>query len=104
MTTQNRVIEFFIDDVDDVVSFEGCDDTYFTEEFMTHLMNKVRVTDWFLEGNKTEGSITFHSLTEFTIEWVVKTMGEDWDSDEEEEHSQDVLLNMDTSQYKVVNW
>lgn len=101
---ENRVIEFETDDVDDVFTFEGCDDTYLTHEFMTNLMTKVRVCDWFVEGNKTEGTITFESKNEFTIDWVVKDMGEDWDSDLEEEYSQNVLINYDSDSTKVVNW
>jgi len=101
---ENRVIEFEMDDVDDLYHFEGCDDTYLTHEFMTNLMNNVRRQDWFVEGNKTEGTITFESKNEFTVDWVVKYMGEDWDTDEEDEYSQNVLLNYDSDTTKVVNW
>jgi hypothetical protein len=31
-------------------------------------------------------------------------MGEDWDSDEETEHSQDVIINIDSENYEVVNF
>jgi hypothetical protein len=92
-----------MDDISDDVTFEGCDDLL-TEEFMTNLMKKVIGCNWFIEGNKTEGTITFESDIEFTIDWVVKTMGDDWDTDTEEEYSQSVLINMDDSIYKVITW
>ena len=99
-----REIEFQIDDVDDNVYFEGCDDNTLTEEFMTQLMKKIRGCKWFIEGNKTEGIITFQYHNEFTIDWKSINMGEDWDTDEEEDHSQEVLLNYDTQQTQVVNF
>ena len=101
---KGREIEFQMDDVDDNVYFEGCDEHTLTDEFMTNLMEKVRGCKWFIEGNKTEGTITFQHHNEFTIIWRSITMGEDWDSDEEELHTQDVLLNMDNEQYEVVNF
>ena len=101
---KGREIEFQMDDVDDNVYFEGCDEHTLTDDFMTQLMEKVRGCKWFIEGNKTEGTITFHYHNEFTIIWRSITMGEDWDSDEEELHTQDVLLNMDNEQYEVVNF
>ena len=99
-----KEIEFQMDDVSDEVYFEGCDDTTLTEEFMTQLMEKVRGCKWFIEGNKTEGTITFQYHNEFTIDWRTIEMGEDWDSDEETEHSQDVIINIDSENYEVVNF
>jgi hypothetical protein len=99
-----REIEFQMDDVDDNVYFEGCDEQTLTEEFMTKLMEKVRGCKWFIEGNKTEGIVTFQYHNEFTIDWKSITMGEDWDSDEEVDHSQDVILNYDHEQTEVVNF
>jgi hypothetical protein len=101
---KGREIEFQMDDVDDNVYFEGCDEHTLTDDFMTQLMEKIRGCKWFIEGNKTEGTITFQHHNEFTIIWRSITMGEDWDSDEEELHTQDVLLNMDNEQYEVVNF
>lgn len=101
---KNREIEFQMDDIDDNVYFEGCDEHTLTEMFMTQLMEKVRGCKWFIEGNKTEGIITFHSDNEFTIDWKSITMGDDWDTDQEVEHKQDVLLNIDHSQWEVVNF
>jgi hypothetical protein len=100
---KDRQIDFQFDDISDDVTFEGCDDVL-TEEFMTNLMKKIRGCEWFIEGNKTEGTITFQSDIMFSVDWVVKTMGDDWDTDEEEEYSQDVILNIDDTQYKVINW
>ena len=99
-----KEIEFQMDDVSDEVYFEGCDDTTLTKEFMTQLMEKVRGCKWFIEGNKTEGTITFQYHNEFTILWRTIEMGEDWDSDEETEHSQDVIINIDPENYEVVNF
>ena len=99
-----REIEFQMDDVDDNIYFEGCDEQTLTDEFMTQLMENVRGCKWFIEGNKTEGIITFHYHNEFTIDWKSINMGEDWDTDEEEDHSQDVIINIDPEQYKVVNF
>jgi len=101
---KGREIEFQMDDVDDNVYLEGCDEHTLTEMFMKQLMEKVRQQKWFIEGNKTEGIITFQSHNEFTIDWKSITMGEDWDSDEEVNHSQDVLINIDHEQYHVVNF
>ena len=99
-----REIEFQMDDVDDNIYFEGCDEQTLTDEFMTNIMKKVRSCKWFIEGNKTEGIITFHYHNEFTIDWKSITMGEDWDTDEEDDHSQEVLLNYDSEQTQVVNF
>ena len=101
---KGREIEFQMDDVDDNIYFEGCDEDTIPEIFMKQLMDKIRSQKWFIEGNKTEGIVTFHSSIELTIDWKSITMGEDWDSDEEQDHSQDVILNMDTSQYVVVDY
>ena len=100
---KGREIEFQMDDVDDNVYFEGCDDHTLTDEFMTNLMEKVMSCKWFIMGNKTEGIITFQSHNEFTIDWKSITMGEDWDTDEEDDHTQEVLLNYDSEQTQVVN-
>lgn len=102
---ENKVIEFEMDDIDDTITYEGdMDDTYLTEDFLTNLLTKIRGCKWFMEGNKTEGTLTFHTNNELTIDWVVKTMGEDWDSDKEEEYSMNVLINYDETTTKVVNW
>jgi hypothetical protein len=101
---KGREIEFQMDDVDPNIYFQGCDEDTLTDEFMTNLMEKVRSCDWFIEGNKTEGIITFESHNEFTIDWKSIEMGDDWDTDEEVDHSQDVLLNYDPKQYQVVNF
>jgi hypothetical protein len=100
---KNKVVDFQMDDCTDDIYFEGCDDTL-TEEFMNTLMSKVRICEWFHEGNKTEGMLTFQSDIEFTIDWVVKVMGEDWSTDREEDYTQSVIVNMDDTQYKVINW
>jgi len=99
-----REIEFQMDDVDDNIYFEGCDEQTLTDEFMTNLMEKVMSCKWFIMGNKTEGIITFQSHNEFTIDWKSITMGEDWDTDEEDDHTQEVLLNYDSEQTQVVNF
>lgn len=101
---KGREIEFQMDDVDDNVYFEGCDEHTLTEMFMKQLMEKVRQQKWFVEGNRTEGIVTFQSHNEFTIDWKSINMGEDWDTDEEVDHSQDVLINIDHEQYNVVNF
>jgi hypothetical protein len=67
-------------------------------------MEKVMSCKWFIMGNKTEGLITFQSHNEFTIDWKSITMGEDWDTDEEDDHTQEVLLNYDSEQTQVVNF
>jgi hypothetical protein len=101
---KDREIEFQFDDVDNIVYFEGCDEHTLTEEFMTHLFKQLRKHHWFFEGNKTEGIVTFHSELELTIDWKTIEMGDDWDTDQEEEHKQDILLNMDPSQWFVLNY
>ena len=101
---KDREIEFQFDDVDNVINFEGCDEHTITEEFMNHLFKQLRKHHWFYEGNKTEGIVTFHSEIELSIDWKTIEMGDDWDTDMEEEYSQDILLNMDPSQWFVVNY
>jgi len=101
---KDREIEFQMDDLSDEVYFEGCDEHTLTEMFMIQLFEKIKLKDWFVQGNKTEGIVTFHSDNELTIEWKSITMGDDWDTDEEVEHKQDVLLNIDPSQWEVINY
>jgi len=101
---KDREIEFSFDDVDREVYFEGCDEHTLTEEFMKNLFVKIRRHHWFYEGNKTEGIVTFHSENELTIDWKTIEMGDDWDTDMECDYSQDILLNMDPSQWFVVNY
>ena len=101
---KGREIEFSFDDIDEGVNFEGCDEHTLTEEFMKHLFVQLRKHHWFYEGNKTEGIVTFHSDNEFTLDWKTIDMGDDWDTDEENEYTQDVLLNIDPSQWFVVNY
>lgn len=101
---KGREIEFSFDDLFDGIDFEGCDGDTITEEFMTHLFKQLRKHHWFYEGNKTEGIVTFHSELELTIDWKTIERGDDWDTDEENEYSQDILLNMDPSQWFVINY
>jgi hypothetical protein len=89
-----KVINFYLTDIsENDFYFEGCNETL-TEEKVTELFKDIRKQDWFVEGNKTEGTITFMGGTEVLIEWEVKTMGEDWDTDESEEHEHTYQQNI----------
>lgn len=89
-----KEINFYLTDIsEDDFYFEGCDDT-FTEEKMTELFNEIRKQEWFIEGNKTEGIIIFMIGTEILVEWNVITMGEDWDSDENDEYEHTYQQNV----------
>ena len=101
---KDREIEFQMDDISNDVQFEGYDEHTITEQFMKQLFEKIRGQKWFTEGNRTEGIVTFLSDNEFTIDWKSITMGDDWDTDQETEHTQDVLLNIDHTQWVVVNY
>ena len=100
-----KEIQFYIDDVSDDVTLETLNgDSVENSQFYEELVNKIRSQKWFIEGNKTEGVITFHSDYDISIDWVSITMGDDWGSDEEVEHYQDCIINPDTSTYKTIEF
>jgi len=92
-----KEISFYLTDINENdFYFEGCDET-FTEEKMTELFKDIRKQDWFVEGNKTEGTINFMFGTEILVVWETKTMGDDWDSDDSDEHEH-------TYQQNIIQW
>jgi hypothetical protein len=100
-----KEIQFYIDDVSDDVTLETLNgDSVENSQFYEELVNKIRSQKWFIEGNKTEGVITFHSDFDISIDWMSITMGKDWDSDIEESHSQDCIINPDTTTFKTIEF
>ena len=93
--------QFYIDDISEDITIEegNPENTQFEED----LVKKIRGQKWFVEGNKTEGTITFHSDYDISIDWVSITMGKDL-SDIVEEHSQNCIINPDTSTYKTIEF
>ena len=96
-----KEFQFYIDDISEDITIEdsNSEDTQFEED----LVKKIRSQEWFVEGNRTEGTITFHSDYDISVDWVSITMGKDL-SDIVEEHSQDCIINPDTSTYKTIEF
>jgi len=104
------MVEFYIDDVSEHISLEGIEESSVNSQtdyqgyysMVKSVVEKLRSQEWFMEGNKTEGTITFHSEHHISVQWKCMSMGTDWDTDEEEEYSQDCIINPDTSTYKTI--
>jgi hypothetical protein len=99
-----KEIQFYIDDISDDVVLETLDGVIVDDSQIEELVNKIRGQRWFIEGNKTEGVITFHSDFDISINWLSITMSNDWSSYKEVEHSQDCIINPDTSTYKTIEF
>ena len=93
-----KEFQFYIDDISEDIILEGSEDIQDEE-----LVNKIRSQRWFIEGNKTEGTIRFNSDYDISVEWVSITMGKDL-TDIVEEHYQDCIINPDTSTYKTIEF
>jgi hypothetical protein len=103
-TIMVKEIQFYLDDVSNDVILETLDGVDVQNSQVEELIEKIRSQEWFVEGNKTEGVITFHSDFDISVNWVSITMGKDWDSDIEKRHSQDCIINPDTSTYKTIEF
>lgn len=96
------MVEFYIDDVSDDISLEGIEESSEYYDIVEGVVEKLRSQEWFIEGNKTKGTITFHSDYDISVQWKCMSMGTDWDTDKEEEYFQDCIINPDTSTYKTI--
>ena len=99
-----KEVQFYIDDSSNDVVLETLDGVSVDDSKIEKLVNKIRGERWFIQGNKTEGVITYHSDFDISINWVSITMGDDWGSDKEVEHSQDCIINPDTYTYKTIEF
>ena len=103
-TIMVKEIQFYIDEVSSDITLETLDGDSVENSQVEELVNKIRSQEWFIEGNKTEGVITFHSDFDISVNWVSITMGKDWDSDIEERHSQYCIINPDTTTFKTLEF
>jgi len=103
-TIMVKEIQFYLNDVSNDVILETLDGVDVQNSQVEELIEKIRSQEWFIEGNKTEGVITFHSDFDISVNWVSITMGKDWDSDIEKRHSQDCIINPDTTTFKTIEF
>jgi hypothetical protein len=81
---------FEMDDVSDEVFVEGFEESIpKVQEFL----KSIKSEPWFIQGNRTEGVLTFHGGDSVNLSWKSITMGEDWDTDEEVDHEVEVGVN-----------
>ena len=100
-------VEFTMDDISDEVDFyvtdESRDDIIFEEEIVQEIFDVIIKSDWFIQVNKTEGILTIGKRLnigrEINLSWKSITMGEDWDSDVEEEHDMDFVLTLENGKW-----
>lgn len=91
-------VEFSMDDIDNEVYFEVLDNNIvYGSDTLKGVFDVIVKSDWFVEGNKTEGLLSIGNFVEglgieMNLIWKSITMGEDWDSDEEEEHEKDFYV------------
>ncbi len=71
--TKIQEVVFSMDDIDNEVYFEDFEETIFDGLSMERLMGLVVKTDWFIQGNKTEGVIEITPRTDkgfpITLTW-----------------------------------
>jgi hypothetical protein len=88
-----------MDDVDDEVYFEITGKMVFNEILVQEIFDVIVNSRWFIQGNRTEGLLSIGQRLkngiEINLDWKSITMGEDWDSDETEEHEKDFILSWD---------
>lgn len=99
-------VEFTMDDISDEVDFyvsdESRDDIVFESEIIQEIFDVIVKSSWFIQGNKTEGILSIGGFREVgvgrdvNISWKSITMGEDWDSDEEEDYEIDLVLTYES--------
>ena len=81
---------FEMDDVSDEVFVEGFEESIpKVQEFL----KSIKSEPWFIQGNRTEGVLTFYGGDSVNLSWKSITMGEDWDTDEEVDHEVEVGVN-----------
>jgi hypothetical protein len=95
----NQEVEFSMDDIDNEVYFEITGNVVFKEDLIQEIFDVIVSSEWFIQGNKTEGLLSIGQRLkkgiEVNLDWKSITMGEDWDSDEEVQHEMDFLLSWD---------
>ena len=101
-------VEFTMDDISDEVDFyvtdESRDDIVFEEEIVQEIFDVIVKSSWFVQGNKTEGILSIGKKLEgqgreINLDWKSITMGEDWDTDEEDEHNMDFVLTLENGEW-----
>jgi hypothetical protein len=101
-------VEFTMDDISDEVDFyvtdESRDDIVFEGEIVQEIFDVIVKSNWFIQGNKTEGILSIGKKLEgrgreINLDWKSITMGEDWDTDEEDEHNMDFVLTLENGEW-----
>lgn len=95
-------VDFYIDDVSDDVSVEGVSPISFFYPFVVSLVTKLREQSWFIEGNKTEGTLTFSHDKHINLVWRTIDMTPDLDDDVSDDYEQNIIVNPDTTIYKTI--
>jgi hypothetical protein len=93
-TFRSKVVSFEVNDISDdvylsdtvtkMVDGEKSEESYdeiFSIEFIKNLVEKIRECEWFTEGNKTIGQLSFIDNIQVTLDWEVHYMTEDLDSE-----------------------
>jgi hypothetical protein len=82
---------FEMDDISDDVFVEGFigEVTPKIEEYL----KSIRSEPWFIQGNKTEGVLTWFGGDSVNLSWKSITMGDDWDTDQEVDHEVEIGVN-----------
>ena len=95
----NQEVVFTMDDIYNEVEFEISGKMVFTEVLVQEIFDVILNSRWFIQGNRTEGILSIGQRLkngiEINLDWKSITMGEDWDSDETEEHEKDFILSWD---------
>ena len=95
----NQEVVFSMDDIYDEVEFEISGKMVFTEVLIQEIFDVIVDSEWFIQGNKTEGILSIGQRLkngiEINLDWKSITMGEDWDTDVEVEHEMNFLLSWD---------
>ena len=100
-------VEFTMDDISDEVDFyvtdESRDDIIFEEEIVQEIFDVIIKSDWFIQGNRTEGLLTFGKRLnigrEVNLDWKSIMMGSDWDTDVTVEHEMDFVLTLENGDW-----
>ena len=91
-----KEFQFYINDISEDITLEGEVEYLQMEE----LVKKIRSQDWFIEGNRTEGKVTFYSDFDIWVNWTTITMV----SDIVNEYSQDCIINPDKTTFKTIEF
>ena len=100
-------VEFSMDDLSNEVDFyvtdESRDDIFYDSESVEEIFEVIKKSDWFIQGNRTEGLLTFGKRLnigrEVNLDWKSIMMGSDWDTDVTVEHEMDFVLTLENGDW-----